>query len=206
MGWRGRAGLSALVISLTARTRPLAGWSARGGADFSPDGQCCARAGQHGRVAGQDRERRARGQRGGGRGCAVQHGVGGGFGQPADDASCVDPDGARGSRGSSRRELDDPRACSPGQVQVPLAGVAVLIHVNPAEAGECQIRGRQACVCRDDVGLSGQGLDVCQPDLSLEPEGHRLAGAKVPGPAGTGADEQVATLAQVGDGHCVPAS
>src|SRR6266571_9285909 len=44
MGWRGRAGLSALVISRTARTRPFAGWSA-GGADLPPDGQCCARAG-----------------------------------------------------------------------------------------------------------------------------------------------------------------
>ncbi len=27
MGWRGRAGLSALVISRTARTRPFVGWS-----------------------------------------------------------------------------------------------------------------------------------------------------------------------------------
>ena len=38
VGWRGRAGLSALVMSRTARTRPFAGWSAGGGADFSPDG------------------------------------------------------------------------------------------------------------------------------------------------------------------------
>jgi hypothetical protein len=122
------------------------------------------------------------------------------------DASGVDPDGTRGSRGSSRRELDDPRASNPGQVQVPVAGVAVLIHVNPAEAGECRIRGRHVCVCRDDVGLSGQSLDVCQPDLSLEPEGHRLACPKVSGPTETGADEEVVTLDQVGDGHCVPAS
>ncbi len=41
MGWRGRAGLSALVISRTARTRPFVGWSAGGGADLPPDGQCC---------------------------------------------------------------------------------------------------------------------------------------------------------------------
>jgi hypothetical protein len=37
---RGRAGLSARVISRTARARPLAGWSAGGGADLSPGGQC----------------------------------------------------------------------------------------------------------------------------------------------------------------------
>ena len=118
----------------------------------------------------------------------------------------MDPDGTRGSRGLPGRELDDPRACNPGQVQVPVAGVAVLIQVNPAEAGECRVRGRHVCLCRDNVGLSGQSLDVCQPGLSLEPEGHRLACPKVPGPAGTGADEEVVTLGQVGDGHCVPAS
>ena len=102
----------------------------------------------------------------------------------APDRGCgVGPDGTRGSRGSPGRELDDPRASSPGQVQVPVAGVAVLIHVNPAEAGECRIRGRHVCVCRDDVGLSGQSLDLCQPDLSLEPEGHRLACHEGSGPS-----------------------
>src|SRR5437868_10808732 len=85
----GGSGLSALVMSRTARTRPFAGWSAGGGSDFSPDGQCCARTRQHRRVTGEDGERRAGGQRGGGRGCAVQHGVRGGFGQPADDAGLV---------------------------------------------------------------------------------------------------------------------
>src|SRR4029077_1958227 len=73
----GGSGRSAVVISRTARTRSLAGWSAGGGADFSPGGQGCAGAGQHGRVTGQDRERRAGGQRGGGGGCAVHRGVGG---------------------------------------------------------------------------------------------------------------------------------
>jgi hypothetical protein len=39
-GGSGGSGLSAVVIARTARTRPFAGWSAGGGADFSPDGQC----------------------------------------------------------------------------------------------------------------------------------------------------------------------
>jgi len=101
-----------------------------------------------------------------------------------------------GSRRSSRRELDDPRASNPCQMQVLVVGVAVLIHVNPGEAGECRIRDRHVCVCRDDVGLSDQSLDVCHPDLSLEPEGRRLACPKVSDPAGTGADEEVGPWAR----------
>jgi hypothetical protein len=46
--------------------------------------------------------------------------------------------------------------CGPGQVQVPVVGVAVPIHVNPAEAGERRICSRHMCVFRDDIGLSGQ--------------------------------------------------
>jgi len=46
MGWRGRAGLSALVISRTARTRPFVGWSvSQKGFRTSPARKCSPASG-----------------------------------------------------------------------------------------------------------------------------------------------------------------
>jgi hypothetical protein len=79
-------------------------------------------------------------------------------------------------------------------VQVVVVGLAVDTDADVAEPRKrgidpCHVRAR-----RDNVGLLGEGPNICSQEFALESYGHGIVGAEVVSPCEGGADQEVVSL------------
>jgi hypothetical protein len=77
--------------------------------------------------------------------------------------------------------------------------LSILIDADLVELGEGWVYACHVGIRRDNVGLLGVGLDVGPAELAFEPDGDWFAGAQIAYLCEGGADQEVVSLAEVGD-------